>query len=254
MTEKEIIKYIDDGANFYISIFGNAEHMEMVDCNFYRYVKPKSDEHGISFIYDVRLNDLSKEHQMEVVSEIKTLRMPIWLDLSSSDELFSLFFGKNKVHGQTVFDENDEVYMALLPTEKPNYQTRCDKIVRVQTSDEFATWAEINNSILAGGLPDMHPIFHYPLCQNGLMKCYIAYNGDKPVAVSSILDNNGIASLEFVATIPEFRRNGYAKAVCEKAIDDAFADGAMIVTARAINFVASRLYDSIGFRAYNYAL
>ena len=32
MTEKEIIKYIDAGANFYVSMFGRAEHM---DCLLY---------------------------------------------------------------------------------------------------------------------------------------------------------------------------------------------------------------------------
>ena len=80
------------------------------------------------------------------------------------------------------------------------------------------------------------------------------YDCGKPVAVSAILDNSGIASLEFVATIPEMRRKGYAKAICEKAIHDAFTDGAKIITVRAINLAASQLYKSLGFEVYNYAL
>ena len=69
-----------------------------------------------------------------------------------------------------------------------------------------------------------------------------------------VIDNDGIASLEFVATVPEMRRRGFAREVCEKAIYDAFMDGAKIVTVRAINAVAGKVYQSIGFKAYNYAI
>lgn len=60
-------------------------------------------------------------------------------------------------------------------------------------------------------------IYHYPLCGDGIMKCYIMYNRNVPAAVASVINNNGIASLEFVATISQMRRQGFAKAVCEKA-------------------------------------
>lgn len=254
MTEKEIIKYIDDGANFYISALGDAEHMEIVERAFYRYVRPKTDEHGIRFIFDVRLDGLPMDQMRKIVSEIKALHMPVWLSLSASDELFYLFFGKSKIHGQTVFEEEDEVYMALLPTRETNDQACGHSIIKVKSPTEFAVWAEITNCIFADGRPDVHPSFHYPLCHNGIMKCYILYNADTPAAVCAVLNNHGIASIEFVATIPEMRRNGYAKAVCVKAIHDAFSDGAKIITVRAANAAASKLYQSLGFKAYNYAL
>lgn len=51
MTEREILQCIDDGANFYVSLFGRAEHMEIVDKGFYSYVKPTGDEsESLSFI------------------------------------------------------------------------------------------------------------------------------------------------------------------------------------------------------------
>lgn len=254
MTDKEIIRHIDDGANFYISLFGNAEHMEIVDRTYYRYIKPKTAVHGISFIYDIHLDNIPLEQAKMIVSDIKSLNMPFWLNLSSSDELFRLFFGKNREHGQTEFRDNDEIYMALLPSHQKNYKNVDKKIIKVQSADEFAVWADINNGILAGGLPDMHPIYHYPLCRKGVMKCYVVYEQEKPVAVSAIMDNHGIASLEFVATVPELRRKGYAKAACEKAIQDAFENGVKIITVRAINLAAAKLYESLGFRAYNYVL
>jgi len=68
------------------------------------------------------------------------------------------------------------------------------------------------------------------------------------------MDNNGIASLEFVATIPEMRRQGFARKVCEKAVGDSFLDGAKIVTVRAIDAVSGKLYQTMGFEAYNYLI
>lgn len=100
----------------------------------------------------------------------------------------------------------------------------------------------------------MHPVYHYPLCEKGLMQCYVLYDGDIPVSVASIMNNNGIASLELVATIPEMRRRGFSKTVCEKAVCDTFSSGAKIITVRAVNAAAGRLYQSMGFKVYNYAL
>ncbi|MDD4495112.1 MAG: GNAT family N-acetyltransferase [Eubacteriales bacterium] len=256
MDKQQIIKYIDDGANFYISLFGNAEHMKMVDNGFYTYVKPKEGQFGISFVFNVRLENLSVQTQKEKITEIKALGMPVWLDLLASDELHTMLFGKHKVHAQTTFAENDEVYMALLPDEKPDYPSISDgiRVIKVKTPDEFELWVKIINDLLHGGYPDMHPIYHYPLCQKGLMNCCILYKNDTPSAVAAIMNNKSITSLEFVATVPEMRRQGLAQIVCAKAIDDAFADRAEIITVRAINAVASKLYQSLGFKIYNYAI
>lgn len=254
MTERDIVKHISDGANYYVSMFGKAEHMEIIDKEFYSYVKPRANEHGISIIYNIHIDNLPFEKQQDLVAEIKALHMPFWLDLFAPDDVFFLFFDKNKVHGQTEFADNDEIYMALLPHEKTEPSVQNEKIVKVQSPEEFAAWAKIANDVLANGYPDMHPVYHYPLCRDNIMKCYILYNQNVPVAVASIMDNNGIASLEFVATIPEMRRHGFARAVCERAVQDAFIDGAKIVTVRAIDAVAGKLYESIGFNAYNYVI
>jgi len=78
---------------------------------------------------------------------------------------------------------------------------------------------------------------------------YIVYFEDKPVSVSAILNNNGIASLEFVATLPEYRRRGFAREASITAIRDAFAAGAKIITLRAF-YPANLLYQSLGFQVY----
>lgn len=253
MTEKEVIRHIDAGADYYVSLFGDAEHMETIHHEHYSYVMPKQGEHGISMVYCVRLENLSLEKQKQIIEEIKSLHMPVWFPLTASDELFFLFFGADRVHEQTQFADDDEVYLAMLPDEKPISQEN-DGIVRVCTAEEFAVWAKINNDSLAGGNPDMHPVYHYPLCLSGKMRCYIIYAEKVPVAVCAIMDQQGIASLEFVATVPEKRRKGYAGAVCARAIQDAFVDGAKIITVRAVNGAARKLYQSLGFKVYNHVL
>lgn len=253
MTEQEIIRHIDEGANYYAGLFGKAEHMETIEEEFYTYIKPKAGEYGICFVYNVSIENLAPEQQKEMIAKIKSLNMPVWFSLQATDELYNQFFGKSRVHGQTVFAEDDEIYMALLPED----EIRCDeneRIVKVQTAKEFEIWAKIANDVLAGGKPDMHPIYHYPLCSKGLMKCYILYHDNVPTAVAATMNNEGAVSLEFVATIPEMRRRGFASALCARAVQEAFAEGARIVTVRAINAAAGKVYEAIGFQAYNYAL
>ncbi|HOP10248.1 MAG TPA: GNAT family N-acetyltransferase [Oscillospiraceae bacterium] len=252
MTNHEILKHIDDGANFYLCLFGNAEHMETIDTGYYTFVAPKPSQPGITFVFDIRLEHLPVETQREKAAEIRALKMPIWLDLLASDELYKLINGREKVHKQTI-DDNDEVYMALLSKEQlPSSKISDDiKIVKVRTAEEFAQWADLTNRLLNGGYPDMHPIFHYPLCQKGLMRCYILYKQEKPAAVAAIMDNKGVDSLEFVATVPELRRMGLAKTVCTQAISDAFQNNAQIITVRAINAAARDLYASLNFKIYN---
>ena len=75
---------------------------------------------------------------------------------------------------------------------------------------------------------------------------YLAFFGD---AVHMESTDNGVASLEFVATLEEYRRKGLARAVCITAVRDAFINGAKIITTRAFH-LASLLYQSLGFKIY----
>lgn len=76
MTEHEIIKAIDNGATFYLRFFGDAEHMTTTDNGVYAVICPKEGEHGIRFVYDVRLESLSNEEAVAKISEIKALNLP----------------------------------------------------------------------------------------------------------------------------------------------------------------------------------
>jgi ribosomal protein S18 acetylase RimI-like enzyme len=256
MDTKQIARYIDDGANYYLRLFGDAEHMELIDNGYFSYVMPKAGERGITFVFDIRLDNLSLEAKKDKITEIKALNMPIWLNILASDDLHNMMFGNEKEHGKTVLANHDEAYMALLPHEKTTHITdnKDITIIKVETKEQYRLWTDIANGILSGGSPDMHPEYHYPLIQKGLMQCYIGYKNNIPSAVAAYMDNKGIDSLEFVATVPMMRRQGLANAVCRRAINDAFENGAKIITLRAFDIEARTLYESLGFRIYNYVL
>lgn len=253
MTDREIIRHIDDGANFYIRLFGDAVHMENTDGEFYSCVRPKAGEHGISFIYNVRIEQLAPKQKKAVIDEMKSMHMPIWLSLLASEETVSIFRGEENAPGESASAdacEDGETYLAILPEQKRECPLNSRSVIQVRSAGEFAVWAQIANDILAGGMPDMHPVHHFALCEKKLMKCYVMYHDGVPVSAAAIMDNHGIDSLEFVATIPEMRRRGFARAVCAKAVYDAFSDGASIVTVRAVNAAARKLYEAVGFTVY----
>ena len=251
MTDREIIQHIDEGADYYVSLFGEAEHMEKMDKEYYYYLKPKAGEQGITFIYNVRIESLAPEQKKAVIEEMKSMNAPIWLSLLVSDETAVLYSGKEPAHGQSEPSEEGERYMAMLAEEKREYNGKNHEIIKVKTASDFALWARITNDIFFDGYPEIHPIHHYIWCEEKGVKCYILYHDSVPASVAAIMDHQGAASLEFVGTVSGMRQKGFARAVCERAVSEAFSDGASIITIRAVNAAAARLYQSIGFKEYS---
>jgi ribosomal protein S18 acetylase RimI-like enzyme len=256
MTEREIIRCIDDGANFYLQFFGDAVHMDYKKNDFYSFIQPKQGEQGVCYIFNVKLEKLSKKEQNEKIAEIKALNMPVWWDLQCSDGLFQLIHGKNREKINKEPADGDELYMAILPDDALTSEIIPAGMLvkKVSNSADFEKWANAVNIIMNGGYADIHPINHYHLCKSGAINCFICYHNDNVVAVASIMNNEGVCSLEFVATDPNYRKQGLAKAVCSEAIKDAFNNGARIITVRAINEGTRELYSSLGYVIYNNAL
>jgi ribosomal protein S18 acetylase RimI-like enzyme len=243
MTVKEIIGYVDDGANYYVSLIGKAKHMNCVIKDNYSYVFPKEGEKGITFIYDVNIDSLNENKRQDILEEMKSLNMPIWWNLKSQFEK----------EGKIGTVEDEELYMAILPGEEKPYVNESSKsiIKRIDSPELFKIWANHINNILSNGYPDIHPEYHYNLCQDKLMDCYLSFIDNNPVSSATIMNNSGIASLEFIATNPDYRQKGFAKEICSHAICEEILKGTKIITVRAINIKAKELYKKLGFRIYN---
>ncbi|MDF2544582.1 MAG: hypothetical protein K0S47_4300 [Herbinix sp.] len=252
MNHLEIMKLIDDGANFYCRQLGNASHMEFVQNECYSMIYPKQGQEGGTSLFDVKLDHLTEEDVLQMIHEIKSKNVHTWWGLCLSDRIADYVWGIDRPILTPEQHENDEeLYMALFPEEMSVYETYSNdiQIKPVTTIEEFGVWADICNLVLHGDYPIMHRVNHFEICKNGIMPCYLGYYQGEPVAVSAILNHSNISSLEFVATLPEYRRKGLAKALCQKAVEDAFANGSSIITTRAFAD-AKNIYKSLGFQCY----
>lgn len=250
MKRTEISKHIDDGANFYLRVLGDAEHMEYSDNGYYSIIRPKEGQEGGTSLFNLRLEHLSDEELDEKVSEIKNLNLHTWWGYGLSERMLKAVFGDNRPKPATETNE-EEGCMALLPDEAPKYEEIKISLTvkKVDNPEDFKLWADISNKILHGGYKLIHPENHYHLSKKGVMPCYIAYYNGTPAAVCSILNNKDISSLEFVATVEEYRKKGLARTVCAAAIDEAFQTGCKIITLRAFP-EAKKLYSAMGFKLY----
>jgi len=223
MTESEILWHINEGTECYLDFLGDGEHMIAVDNGRYKTICPKEREKGVRFVYRVR-------HEADA-AEIAALNMPVWWGLQG----------------------DEESYMAVTDIANVPEFGMAD-VREVGSACEFEIWAEAVNAYLHEGYPYIHPRNHYKHCETGRLRCYALYEGAAPVAFAAILNNGGICSLEFVVTHPDRRRKGHAKAVCERAVREAFKRGAKMVTLRASNPGTKELYTALGFKSYNHAI
>ena len=255
MTDYEILKHIDSGAVFYLDFFGHAEHMEIKDSGIFRYIYPKENEQGVKFVYDVRLDNLSVEEAQASIAEIKALKMPIWWPLCIPNTLYRLIHNKDRKTVPLTPPDGVELLMAVTsPNQIPNIQPIDGTVIRKSDDEEsFALWARSVKDFFNDDYQYIHPRYHYPACKSGKIHCYLCYKGDRPAAVCSIMDNDGICSLEFVATQTDFRKQGLAKCICAYAMKEAFDNGAKLITLRA-GGATRELYTSLGFRTYNHAV
>lgn len=244
MKKEEVLRLMDDWANFYLWILGDAKHMDFVDNGRYCAAFPKEGQKGINSIFNIRLENLSDEELSQTVNEIKEMKKHTWWN-QYSDHVNRVAFPE----GRKVCSPDDwEVYAVMLPHEKPDYPANSIDIKKVGSLGNFADWCKIENQYEFHS-EDLHPENHYHHCLYGAIHCYVAYENNLPIAVAGIMDNKqGVCSLEFVSTVTEYRQKGFATAVCQAVITEAFANGAKVITVRAYGDNGKKLGKSLGFK------
>lgn len=252
MDARDILRRIDEGANHFLHTLADGPHMTCTDADGFTVIQPKAGEAGVSFVCDLALEGLCQEDARTLIDRAKHVGFPVWFPLLSTDEQFAYFFGRERIHGAALAAD-DEVYMAMLPGEMIDVPPRFP-VMRVESFAAFADCAHVVNTVLAGGRPDLHPIHHEHLMLSGRIRCHVLYNEGRPISAAVTMSQDGVASLELVATLPEYRHRGYAEAVCRQAVQDEWLRGAMLLTVRAVNSAAARIYERLGFHAYNDAL
>jgi predicted N-acetyltransferase YhbS len=65
--------------------------------------------------------------------------------------------------------------------------------------------------------------------EEGKMNCFIAFVDGKHVAVSLILNHNGITALDYSFVLPEYKQKGIEEALNQYSIKSAFEIGAEFI-------------------------
>lgn len=251
MERSEIHKHINDSANYYLRLLGDAVHMEYTDNGIYDKITPITGEKIGTSVFNIRVEHLPDTELQQKVDEIKELDLHTWWGFNLSRRMADAIW-PDLSRAELLPEPNDEeACLALLPEEWPIHRVPGESITVTQVTghEDFKIWAELNNRIMHGGYPVMHPDNHFHLCERGLIDCYIANYKGEPAAVCAIMNNGLISSLEFVATSEEYRRQGLAEAVCIEAINVAFSRGALILSTRGIG-PSKKLFIKLGFTVY----
>jgi len=246
MSFFEILKIVDEGADFYLRIMGQAAHMKIVDNGIYEYMRSISDINNLSSVYNVRLDHLSDDEMLKAIAEIKAKNTHTWFPLAASERVCDYLYGKNIRKKYTINDL--EIYGVMLTDNTPKISNIAEDldILEIRTMNEFERWCDIDNNIEHNGTIIFYPKNHFHLIKSGKMRCFLGCIGEKAVATCAILDNDGVCSLEFVSVLPEFRLKGYAKKMCVHALQSAFVKKIQSVSVRAIGDGCT-LGKSLGF-------
>ncbi len=221
MDKKTALHYVDQWANFYLRMLGEADHLELVEKDVYTIFQPKDGKWAS--IFNIRLEDLNEDQLISTVNEIKSMNKHVWWD-QYSDRVNAVVFPEGR---SVPTPDDDEVFAVMVRSEIPTYFDETIIVKQAETLDDY----KVFNTICFDKTLSAHNL--YNLCCKNMIRCYIGYVDGVPVSVTALLKNSKICSLELSSTLPEYRRNGYAAAVCQTAIKEAFDEGAEVVTIRA---------------------
>lgn len=251
MNPQIIRSHIDEGGTFYLDILGKSEHMETEQRPHYTLIHPKKGYHGGTSIYNIQIEHLPEPEALRLIQEIKSYKEHIFWGMYPSGRLMQ-YVGEGEPRPEPLPEPNEEeAGMALLAAERAEYPRTANHITvhKVNNAEDFKLWALLCNFVIHQGYPIIHPELHYPVCQEGILTCFNVYDQGTLAGVSSLLNHNGVFSLEFVAVSGAFRRRGVATAAVIAAVEHAFAQGAELITVRSIG-KSKYLLPKLGFRIY----
>jgi len=222
MDKRKALGIIDEWANFYLRLLGEADNLELIEKDVYTILRPKDD--SWASIFNIRLEHLETNDVLKIVSEIKEMKRHVWWNLSYSDRVNNIIFPEGRPEPTL---DDDEVYAVMTPDEVPQYQDGIIYTKKVESIDDFKIFHNIcfDKTLSSEDLIKLY--------MKDMIRCYIGYTYEKPISVTMVLKNKNIYSLEMTSTMPKYRRKGFATFVCQTAIMESFKEGAEVITIRA---------------------
>lgn len=214
------------------------------------WITPKEGETGPSLAFHVQLDENRLEMQLqELISGIRAkIIPPRWIitpDATPSNIVSIL--EENGFYNLSAKAPDPEPGMLLRSEEFQPYISPEDTAIicrTVQTREEFSVWVDVVNTALHGwAMIDAE--HYYKWVETGRVSIYMAEICGTAVSTAATIRNGRAASLEFVSTLLEYRRQKAAITLCSKALADLFADGVEAVTLSGAS-EATAPYEKLG--------
>lgn len=242
--EQYYLNCVDQGIRLYWRTLGQARDM-VIRTGDIEYVMSKSRS-GPERIFSVHLSaDTVDQRIQEIVTDIKAGIIPdsFIITQNSTPAHIADRLAQNGFH----LDQSVPcMVMDIADLGDARPQSDRIQIVLVEDVHTLRTWVDIVNTALFECEIMSFEQFHdlYSLMNT---RCFLALYDNIPAAVSMIIMDGTIATLEFVAAHKEYRHRGLGSAVTFAALHYAQANHVKTISLRA-EPDAIRLYQKVGFR------
>ena len=250
MENQKIIESIVQGGELYLETLAIPSHMEKYSDELCSWIKPKEGvKDGPVGVYKINFEDKTDDQIRDIFQQYQKKGIPdYWFltPLSVPQHLRELLKGLEQNvssnYGMAIPPEN--MHNANWVELKRNSTV---PVKRVKTKEDFYVWTQMVNDVIFG-YTLIDPDYYYPVCESGKMICFLGYSGEKPVGTSmTLMNENKIGRLEWISTLPEYRKKGIGTAVCCAGIEQLINDGVSIIT---VEEGESSLLTRLGFKIY----
>ncbi|HOG02023.1 MAG TPA: GNAT family N-acetyltransferase [Clostridia bacterium] len=251
MNSKQYIKTIVEGLEVYFRTFALADNMLHCQTDGVEWIAPSPNGKGPAIVFGTSLDDISEDRVRRLMPDLQNGKIPaLWV-------LSPLFEPKN-VRDTLIASgfkdisskEMPEYGMALDMKSLANISApnKCVEVKKVTSEADFRLWINVVNTALHGW--DLLTIEHYSIWLNrGELSFYLGYINGIPVSTAAAIQNGRTASLEFVSTLVQYRKQGAAYAVCLKTLQALRDKGIRTATLRS-SHEGFTLYKKLGFKPY----
>lgn len=205
--------------------------------DYLHWVNNKQSHWPRSLIGTVPVNEV-----MGIVERIDKHKVPpFWVFKSNGSEK------QSQILEQSGFREIYRWQGMVLASEdfQPANETSSALIEPVNDKSTMHQWAKIVKDVMLPNLSFTEGLLsHWFEDEN--YKVFIAHEQDKAVSAGLAFLNNNVAGLYFIATLPEYRGNGYASALVSSLIKHIIESGSETIVLHASE-AGEKMYLNMGF-------
>ena len=237
------IDIVIKGRDLYWTILGKmrGESLVLGDIS---YVKSENDK-GVERIFSVNIEDNQEFRVQQMISFIKAGIMPDSMLITPNTKPVDL--AERLSHKGFIIDDTGSCMLMYLDNYKKIKFEHADFVVSdIMGKKQLSEWVNIlSEALFEGELITVEQFKDIMTLDNTYF--YIGLLNGKPVTTCMTIVDGDTSTLEFVSTLKEYRRRGFASAVMNKAFMDLRQKGVKTVALNAEPDGIS-VYNKLGFK------